>query len=144
MVVGVTRTHHLRYTERGGAMEQWTEEHRRRARLLSPVYPLPSLPIDGILCNLCRRGFYFCVCIFCICVCVCTLFVWWDKDGEKEAGGWVSQPDKTLLQCLKQGRACLTSCWCPAQRIMHWVKVCRYRIVLCPSAFGQARGEAAR
>ena len=29
----------LRYTGRGGAMEQWTEEHRRRARLLCLLPP---------------------------------------------------------------------------------------------------------
>lgn len=127
MVAGVTRTLHLRYREGGGALEQWTEEHRRRARLLSPVYPpLPFLPFAAF-CVICRRGFYFCVCIFCICV--CTLFVWWDKDSEKEAWGWVSQPDKTLLQCLEQGRACCSPCWCMAQRTMHWGKVCP--IILC-------------
>jgi hypothetical protein len=93
-----------------------------------PFTPSPPLrSLRRFLCNLCRRGFYFCVCIFCICV--CTLFVWWDKDSEKEAWGWVSQPDKTLLQCLEQGRVCFSSCWCMAQRIMHWAKVCP--ILLC-------------
>ena len=102
-----------------------------------PFTPPPPLPAHRrLLCNLCRRGFYFCVCIFCICVCVCVHYLFgetrtvrkrlgvgsasrtrhccsvWNKGGRVavRAGAWPN------VQCIEE-KCALSYC---AQAVSIW------------------------